>query len=60
MITDAQAERGQFNEPDSHIDVEQILETARERGWEGDDEDWENATEYLREQSLQHFYPERV
>ncbi len=55
MTTDAQAERGQFTEPNSHIDTEQIIEDAWAEGWEGD-EDWEDAAKYLRERRLQGLY----
>jgi len=54
------SERGHINEPDSHIPVDEILEQARERGWEGDDMDWEDAVEHLRERNLQRFYPEKM
>ena len=54
------SERGYINEPDSHIPVDEILEQARDDGWEGDDMDWEEAAEHLRERNLQWFYPERM
>jgi len=49
-----------INEPDSHIDIELTLEVARDYGWEGDDVDWEEAAEYLREARLSYLYPERL
>lgn len=58
--TDAQAERGQLNEPYSYVDIEVILEQAREQGWEGLDVAWEDAAQHLHECGLQHFYPERT
>ncbi len=58
MTTFAQFERGQFNEPDSHVDIEAILQRAEDEGWKGDD--WQDAADFLRERDLQVLYPEEV